>query len=1030
MKFPNILAAFGWNTSKKTADLLTFRGYLAIIAISLLFVFLWTNSQAINLEQHHLYVIDLRSSQALDARIDRNVLQARYGNLTYYDPIVNDLAQVKTLQTNLKQTPSFLRRAGREELISLLAKYIDVWQEKAQLIERFKSQNAMLRNSLTYFPIAISNLVEKDPTLATDLNTLLRDMLLFNLAMDKEVITVINRQIEQILANSTTNSTELKMAIAHAKIILSSRSEVNDLVKTILTLPTAKYNEGLIQAYERYYQQALNTTNNYRFWLYLLSLLLLVGVATWIVLSLKAAAVKTRLAEEKYRSIFENSVTGIFQKTPNGRYLSVNPTLAFMYGYESSAELIDNSTDIDRQLYVSLQQRTEFLHAIQNKGAVTDFETQVYRQDGTKIWISQNARSVRDRSGNLLYYEGTATDITARKQAQDALQASEAELQLLFAAMTDTIIVFDAEGRYLKYIHTQSFDYKPRVNPIGKTVWEVLPKATADLFVDAIRQGLYLQQQSHALSGCLDNTPLSQRSLNVEYYLPIRGKKTWFSASVSALSEHTVLWVARDISDRKLAESALQQAMSAAEVANSAKSQFLSNMSHELRTPLNAILGFTQLMTRNGSLDLVQQGYVDTISRSGEYLLALINDVLEMSKIEAGRITVNESSFDLYSLLDWLLTMFRLKAESKGLALIFDRAMDLPQYIRTDESKLRQVLVNLLSNAIKFTQTGNVELRVRAEKQTTSPCLYFAIEDTGAGIASSEFDSLFKAFVQTEAGRTSQEGTGLGLPISQKFVRLMGGEITVESELGSGSVFKFEIQTSTVEAEELQITPPRGQVIGLEAGQPNYRILVVEDKLESRQLMVELLTPVGFEVREATNGLEAIALYKSWSPHLIWMDMRMPVMDGYEATKQIKANSQVPVIIALTGSAFEEDRLVALSTGCDDFVRKPFRAEAIFEKMAEQLGVRYLYASSQLPSLSTEASSLPQPSIDELREILALMPREWVEKIHQAATKVNSKHIHQLIEQNPQINVSLAHSLRNLVNNFCFEEIVSLTQPP
>ena len=474
-----------------------------------------------------------------------------------------------------------------------------------------------------------------------------------------------------------------------------------------------------------------------------------------------------------------------------------------------------------------------------------------------------------------------------------------------------------------------------------------------------------------------------------------------------------------------------QKAKTEAEEANSAKSQFLANMSHELRTPLNIILGFTQLMNRKGSLDPQQRGYLDTISRSGEHLLTLINNVLEMSKIEAGKTTLNENNFDLYGLLNSLQQMLSVKAESKGLQLIVERSHQLPKYIRTDEGKLRQVLMNLLGNAIKFTQAGKVTLRVKGKMNrgpnTTHYQLQFEVEDTGCGIAPSELASLFEPFVQTEAGQASQEGTGLGLPISREFVRLLGGEITISSRLGVGTIFKFDIQISVVPADEIQTQILSRQIIGLEAGQASYRILVAEDKPENRQLLIELLTPVGFEVREAANGQEAIALWKRWSPHLIWMDIRMPVMDGYQATQQIKAaGRQAPVVIALTGSAFEEDRMVALSMGCDDFVRKPFRAEVIFEKMAEHLGIRYLYAEAVG---STEAAEMRGTSPVRLTQSdLAVMPAEWVEQVHQAATRVNAKLILQLISQIPQSYSHLANALSHLVNNFCFEEIVTLTQ--
>ncbi|PSB04015.1 c-type heme family protein [Merismopedia glauca] len=476
-------------------------------------------------------------------------------------------------------------------------------------------------------------------------------------------------------------------------------------------------------------------------------------------------------------------------------------------------------------------------------------------------------------------------------------------------------------------------------------------------------------------------------------------------------------------------------AKSKAEVANQTKSLFLSNMSHELRTPMNAILGFTQLMVRQGSLNPQQQGYLDTISRSGEHLLKLIDDVLEMSKIEAGKTTLNENIFDLYGLLKWLQQLLILKSESKGLELIIEQTSDLPHYIYTDESKLRQVLVNLLNNAIKFTHTGRVTLRAQKLPQTSPPRLQFEVEDTGVGIAPSELERLFQPFVQTEAGRQSQEGTGLGLAISRKFVELMQGEITVSSTLGRGTIFKFQIQVKMGEGEAIATPALNQQVIGLENPDRTYRILIAEDKPENRQLLVELLTPVGFDVREATNGQEAIALCENWSPHLIWMDLRMPVVNGYEAAKRIKSTiAQAPVIIALTGSAFEEDRLIALQNGCDDFVRKPFPTEIIFTKMAEYLGIRYIYTQERGITgdngVSFQAFQNPVNSVT-VPHLTASdfegMPVDWVKEVYKAANQVNSKSIIHLIAQIPPSYAHLAAPLTRLVNDFDFEEIVRLT---
>ncbi|MBF2018617.1 MAG: response regulator [Hydrococcus sp. C42_A2020_068] len=629
-------------------------------------------------------------------------------------------------------------------------------------------------------------------------------------------------------------------------------------------------------------------------------------------------------------------------------------------------------------------------------------------------------------------------EIRDRQKAEEALQRSEAKFRNIFEnsqvgifrSRLEDGLILDANQRYLTMMgHNSVAD-------------EIGSKRSIDYYIDP-------SERLRALEIVLTDGEVHNFEARFRRH---DGSEFWglFSARLNR-EEGCLEGVISDISDRKRAEAALQKAVEAAEVANRAKSQFLSNMSHELRTPLNAILGFTQLLARSGSLDRKQQRYLDTIDRSGEHLLALIDDVLAISKIEAGRTTLNENDFDFYSLLDWLQQMLRLKAESKGLQLIFEIASDLPQYIRTDESKLRQVLVNLLGNAIKFTQAGSVRLGASSvighrssvigtkdEEQRTKDkgllTIHFEVEDTGPGIAAEELESLFEPFVQTQVGRRSQEGTGLGLPISQRFVRLMGGDLTVESRLGEGTIFQFGIQTSPVQADELQSSQePSQQVMGLEAGQPSYRILIAEDKPENRQLLAELLAPVGFEVREAANGREAIALWQNWSPHLIWMDLRMPEMDGYEATKQIKAaGEKVPIIIALTASAFEEDRFAALSIGFNDFVRKPFQTEVIFNKMAEHLGVRYLYGSPQLSNIGAEKSpDLSQPSrlqSEEMKKALAAMPQQWVEQLHQAAIRVNAKQILKAIEQIAELNAPLANALTHLVNNFCFEEIIALTR--
>ncbi|MBK7173501.1 MAG: response regulator [Bacteroidales bacterium] len=460
-----------------------------------------------------------------------------------------------------------------------------------------------------------------------------------------------------------------------------------------------------------------------------------------------------------------------------------------------------------------------------------------------------------------------------------------------------------------------------------------------------------------------------------------------------------------------------------AELANKSKSAFLANMSHEIRTPLNAIIGFSQLMNRDKLLTESQREYNVSIIRAGEHLLALINDILELSKIEAGRVVLNPTNVDLHSLLGDIQMIFKDRAQSKQLQFICEVAEDLPRYVFVDESKLRQIFVNLIGNAIKFTEEGGIAIRTRASVlDNETNLLTVEIQDSGPGIPEDELDKLFKHFEQTTTGIKKGSGTGLGLALSRELSILLGGKISVTSEVGKGSIFTFEvkIQHGSADAIEKNITK---RVIGIVNGHSEHRILVVDDKDENLRVAVNLLKLVGFETEEAINGKEAIEKFESWEPHLILMDMRMPVMDGYEATRLIKGTEKgkrTP-IVALTASAFEDERKKMESLGMQGYIRKPFRESELFSTMGKILDIEYLYEDETPTSKNNQHINkvLIQADIEKL-------PYALVQSMLEALSVADLDLLIELIESIKDVNANIAEQLMELAKNYEYGSLQQL----
>jgi PAS domain S-box-containing protein len=755
--------------------------------------------------------------------------------------------------------------------------------------------------------------------------------------------------------------------------------------------------------------------------------------------------------EARLQATFDQAAVGMVWINLDGSLQAVNQKICAIMGYTEADLLTQHFLDITHPDDIAADQA---LTTRMLAGEIDSFrlEKRYCHKAGHIVWANLSVGLIRTPTGEPQAWLAVVEDISDRKQ----LEAQQQRLLDILEASPDQIGIATVEGQVLwnnrqaKLARGWPLDIDVTQIPISA----YHPPWAAEILLNegmpaAKRDGFWVGETAF-LNADNQEIPVSQL---VVAHRNRQGEVDYISTIV------------RDISALKQAEQRLKQANAdlearvrdrtadliaakeEAEAANQAKSTFLANMSHELRTPLNAILGFSELMGRDPTLSPCYRDNLAIINRSGDHLLTLINDILEMSKIEAGQLTLTPTNFAVDELLADLIDLLRLKAEAKGLAFSLDRHPQVPSYIRADSHKLRQVLLNLLSNAIKFTQVGYVTLRLEpgtpevllapqdtaaGDSEIAWVSLRFVVEDSGVGVAADELDALFEPFVQTASGRYVQEGTGLGLPISQKFVQLLGGQLEVTSQLDQGSTFWFEIPVGLVRADDVEGEEPAARVQAIAPGQPQYRILVVEDHWANRVLLQTLLTTVGFEVMTANDGQAAIACWQTWQPDLIFMDIRMPVMDGIEATREIRRQEQADIegsrpptkIISLTAGILAATPADLIELGFDDCIVKPIQERVITQTLATHLGVTYLYDPAALPPFAAEQ----QPRQPLTAETLQVLPLAWIQQFYQAIVRLDETQMLALIAEVADAQPDLAQHLTHRVQNFDYDLLLNLCQ--
>ena len=755
---------------------------------------------------------------------------------------------------------------------------------------------------------------------------------------------------------------------------------------------------------------------------------------------------KLRESEEKYRNLsrelerrvdertaevqdlYDNAPIGYHSLDRNGVIQMINETELKWLEY-SKEEIVGKKTECDIATPESQERfKTTFPHFIE-QGSITNLELEFVRKDGSVFPVIISAVGIYDSDGNFIRSRTAVFDNSERKEIEEEIRRVNNFSDIAFELSKSGYWYIPLDGK-------DNFFASDRVIEICGE--EERSDHRFSLEKDCLMNARLgdFDLASEAFQAIYDTISQKNDRFDVEYILkrPIDGRNIWVHETGNVLRDKNgkrllISGVLQDITRQKQMESELKAAKEAAEDANKAKSTFLANMSHEIRTPMNAILGFSQIIRNSNQLDEKNREYLDIINRSGEHLLTLINEILEMSKIEAGHSTYNPAVFSLPSLLKDIQNMFLPRIKGKDLKLTVQLDSKLPQFIISDENKLKAILINLIGNAVKFTEEGEISIICRAERNYSnldpkSLNLFIDVKDTGIGIQAEDIQKLFQKFEQTQKGSQTFGGTGLGLAISKGHAILMGGDITVTSTPGKGSCFHVAVVVQESEKTSETIEFSEKQIIGLKEDLQEIRILIVDDNEENRLVIKDLLDPIGFYTMTAEDGEKAVETVQKMKPDLIFMDIRMPNMDGYETARKILAieSMKTTPIIALTATVLNLNEQKIADSGMRGYISKPFKDYELFSAIEQQLGKIFVYQETQI---ETEDQTTLQES-QLTRSDMELVPETMLSQLRNATLNAQFDRLMELIEDISEISPKISYQLRKMADRYQYDDLLRL----